>query len=1086
MAYEDLYLGDNSTTDDLVNNPWVNNYATRGLLSGVQLLSETLGKPARALFGTLAGKPKELLNLLPFSDMLGITNPNEMVGGRDLMREYGLVGPEDNWGNFAGGLALDIAADPLNWVAGPLGALTKAGTKAAKAGTLGGSVSKRIKAGEGGLFGIMDRPWYAEMLGMGKQNPVYTAGIDPFLQPQMQKVADAMESGWSKGTRFTIPGTGFSPLAWMRSAFEPGAANVTGHPVLVDVFGDTNQATYKKLAGDAADRMGDADIYGLQADAINKLADLGLDNEKAGQLLRRATQSQVENKALEFIQDWASPQQFAVAREFAEAVAPRVKGIADPARDASVAAGRNVGDVTLDKWQMDYFPRAKADSGNKVSTHATPRNENISYLPGGGAMADAMYTDDLYVGVKHTSHLLPANKKTADDLIVEGIQKWAPVIKSKAIDRLQKMFPGNAKDIPKDLRLLTTDHGAADLAAKIVKDAAESSPEVIRAGQFYRSDVAGELADHGRQMARSTAPAMSAIETLAREGTDYQKLISGQPSAENVYTLREAMNEIGLSGLNKQGLANDQSLQTLATRLGVNVDDLSKLGVKGDLVQALKKEINPLPPGEKSGWAKFVDAFRYGVTIPWPANIVRNWTSTISDQGLSGTGAFKNLGKAQDFLRGNLRASDPLEFRKWEATYQKAIEHGVVGTDQVHALLGEGFDKTGNVAMNTKPAQPGKTLMQSAKEWLRSIVSEDAGRVNGVVPLRELAAGSSMNPSMKKAAEYAGHVVDPVRRYMGTMEQAHHFQNEVTRLQQFANLMDEGYSARAAADRVKINQRDYLEGSTPFVQNKLRNFVPFANFSVQNLRAQADMLSRQPGRYSTLMNILNSGREGGGFVPGYASSGASIELPGAEPGQKRYLSSLGLTQEDEMMSGLASLMALRPEEGVRKIVSGMNPALKIPFEMATGTQVFSGRRLDDLKPSTAASVATLGMNPSAARFLTQLASGTPAARVFSTMDRIADYEKRGVGNLALNLLTGTRTVDVDQEMASQIAARDSITKLLNASDQYKLRDQLVVEPKWKGREKEMPESIRQLWGQYQLLQQAAKKAVQERQAAGLR
>lgn len=166
-------------------------------------------------------------------------------------------------------------------------------------------------------------------------------------------------------------------------------------------------------------------------------------------------------------------------------------------------------------------------------------------------------------------------------------------------------------------------------------------------------------------------------------------------------------------------------------------------------------------------------------------------------------------------------------------------------------------------------------------------------------------------------------------------------------------------------------------------------------------------------------------------------------------------------------------------------MSGMNPALKIPFEMATGTQVFSGRRLDDLKPSTAATVATLGMNPGAARFLSELASGTPMARVFSTVDRLADYERRGIGNLALNLLTGTRTVDVDQEMASQIAARDAITKLLNASDQYKLREQLVVEPKWKGREEEMPESIRQMWMQYQMLQQAAKKAVQEKKAAGM-
>lgn len=1077
MAYEDLYNSDNSTTDDLVNNPWINNFATRGMLSGVQYLSQTLGKPARALFGTLAGKPSELLNLVPFSDTLGITDPNEAVGGRELGRQYGLFSQEDNWGNFLGGLALDVALDPLNFIRGPLGALTKAGEAAAKSGKgLGGSIAKRIAADQGGLFSVMNRPWYAELFGMGKQQPVYTAGIDPFMKPQMEAVAKGLETGWSKATRATVPGTNFSPLAWMRSAFEPGAANVTGHPVVTDVFGEVNRPTYNKLVGDAAEAVGKSDIHGIQADYLNRLADTGLDNAQAAQLLHRAATSRRELGELKFIQDWATPQQYAVAREFAEKVDPLIGGIADPVRAKALDVGYNIGDTSMQGWKFPYLPRAKSESGNKLTTHVMARNEDLALLPGGGAMAEAMMMDDLFSGI-NKSLALKTQGIDPDVYIQQGIQKWAPVIKSEATDRLQKMYPTTATNIPKALKRLTTNKGAAELASRVVRQAADLPLDMAAKGQFYRPDLATDIIDYTRAISKSTALRASAIETLAREAGDYQKMISKNPTTEGVHSLTEALKQIDILG----GKA------TLANRLGIPEDELAKFGVTDDLVKALNAEVNPLPPTAKSGWASAVDAFRYGVTIPWPANLVRNWASTIMDQGISGTGATRNLISAQDFLRGNMTPEKYglADIGNMQSAYQKAIEHGVVGTDQVHALLGEGFDRIGNAAVNVKPAQPGKSVFQSLKDWARPIVSEEAGRNVGVKPLKELAAESSMNPTMKKAAEYLGVVVDPFRRQMGVMEQAHHFQNEATRLQQFANLLDEGYSARAAAQRVKINQRDFLEGSTPFVQNQLRNFIPFANFSVQNLRSQADMLSRQPGRYSTLINILNSGRESGGFIPGYASSGASIELPWAEPGQKRYLSSLGLTQEDEMMSGIASLLALRPEEGIRKIVSGVNPALKVPFEIATGTQVFSGRRLDDLKPSTAATVATLGLNPSAARFLSELASGTPMARVFSTVDRLADYEKRGIGNLLLNLTTGTRTVDVDQEMASQIAARDAITKLLNASDQYKLREQLVVEPKWKGREEEMPEAIRQMWVQYQMLQQAAKKAVQEKKAAGM-
>lgn len=1401
----------------LLDNPLINNFATRGLLSGVQWLGETLGKPQAALFGAAKGDFAQLANLIPFSDTLGITNtgdPNkgltsERVGGRDLLRHYGMVDQEDNYGNFAGGLALDLLADPLAFVRGPLGALTKAGEAAQKAGKLGRTISKRMTAAtpEGGLFSITNKPWYAEMLGMGKPENVYVAGVDPFMKGPAQAVAKGMESGWNKATEAVVPGTNFSPLAWMRSALEPGAANISGHPKAVRTFGEHNTPRYNELVDAGAEAVGQTDILGKQANYFNKSSDLGTDSTKAAHLSSQMTHVYHELDRTD-VPAWVRSasgvptDQIDLAKSYAKEASDAANVITRTPREEALKVGYEVGDTSKSAWQHPYFPRGQAATGNKTGMHAHARDADFTLAPGGKAMIEEIMIGPAS-GAKHITGL------DADAAMKAEVAYWTPHVQQEAMDRLNKIHPATSQNVPEELTKLTTPQGAAEWAAKMVSHAADLSPDVAKRGYYYRPDVGGELNSYAKNIAKPTAVASSAIQTLKEHAQDFTKMAGNNPTTYGNVRLDDAMKDIGI-GTGKAELAK---------RMGVTEAELANYGVGDDLVQALKKEANPLPTREKSGWSKMVDAFRYGVTIPWPANLVRNWTSTLVDQGMAGTGATKGLAGASKIIRGAM--TDPAEFSKWQPIMQKAIEHGVIGTDQVKALLGEGFDRAGNVAINVKPAQVEKTIFESLKDFAKPITSVEEGRKVGVEPLKELVAQSAMNPTLKKAAGILGNAIDPVRRYAGTMETAHHFQNEVTRLQQFANLIDDGYSPAAAAKRVKVNQRDYIEGSTPFVRDTLKNAIPFANFcmppdheiltrdgwktydqltigeevmaydistevlkwqpllavnvfdydgemlsmkrkgglefqftpehmwpvrvddrevvrpygtyrysgyrafvkgsdlgwdhsiptagnfvgdgqsilsprhaailgwvvtdghhrwrrnhcemvvyqhpkkflttiqdllgtssrqphpdtgvvctpvsnadvkeitnhfrsksdlckivarlsreaaeamwqamfeaegttnfrngrqqfsqnsevnpdvldafqllclmternmairaseekkeytsiidgrevtstsgtsyyiktvkwmrfqgskaihrgwykgkiwcptvkwgtwlvrrnghvvitgnSLGNLKAQGDMLSRNTGRYSALMTLLNSGRGSGGFVPGYASSGAAIPLPGAEDGQQRFLGSLGLTQEDEMMSALASLAGFRGREAVRKFASGSNPALKVPFEIATGTQVFSGRKLDDLNPSSIATLLTLGQSPDAARMLSSVASGTPAARVFSTVDRLADMEKKGPIATLLNLSTGLRDVTVDTKAAAQIAARDQITKMLNATDAYKLREQLVVDPKWKESGQEMPPEIAELFRQYELLQQAGKAAVKERQAAG--
>jgi hypothetical protein len=123
---------------------------------GLKQAGNVLDNPGAAIRGALAGKPSELarLPLGNWSDVLGVTSPQNRTSGRDLLRSYGAVGEEDNWGNFAGGMAADMATNPLTYVTGPLakgiskgaGAASKGFNPALRAARKELAMAKRIDA----------------------------------------------------------------------------------------------------------------------------------------------------------------------------------------------------------------------------------------------------------------------------------------------------------------------------------------------------------------------------------------------------------------------------------------------------------------------------------------------------------------------------------------------------------------------------------------------------------------------------------------------------------------------------------------------------------------------------------------------------------------------------------------------------------------------------------------------------------------------------------------------------------------------------------------------------------------------------
>jgi hypothetical protein len=101
-----------------------------GFLSDLFWGLDTTGAVAR---GTLAGaKEGDWTRGLREA----FASDEDRTAGRELLREYGVAGDEDNWGNFFGGLVAEIVVDPLALLSGPAKALTRAGRAADAAGLL--------------------------------------------------------------------------------------------------------------------------------------------------------------------------------------------------------------------------------------------------------------------------------------------------------------------------------------------------------------------------------------------------------------------------------------------------------------------------------------------------------------------------------------------------------------------------------------------------------------------------------------------------------------------------------------------------------------------------------------------------------------------------------------------------------------------------------------------------------------------------------------------------------------------------------------------------------------------------------------
>lgn len=255
---------------------------------------------------------------------------------------------------------------------------------------------------------------------------------------------------------------------------------------------------------------------------------------------------------------------------------------------------------------------------------------------------------------------------------------------------------------------------------------------------------------------------------------------------------------------------------------------------------------------------------------------------------------------------------------------------------------------------------------------------------------------------------------------------------------EYNGLVRQGYSPEMAGNLIEKYHFDYAH-LTPGEKAIGRRAMPFYTYTRKNLPLQVETMLSHPSTFATPFKPTMVDREKQEYVPDYLSNGFVAPLGPEVNGTRRYLTSLGLPQEEATKE--LRLWNGRPD--VRGTAMGLaanlNPLVKGPLEQLVGKQFFSGRNLSDLRPSSSVQGLSrmLSLPDEAAQPLTQWISNTPATRFLTTADKLLDTRGLASGGrkpgwaTGLNLLTGARISDVDLNKQRFLEERNALQTMLS-------------------------------------------------------
>lgn len=185
------------------------------------------------------------------------------------------------------------------------------------------------------------------------------------------------------------------------------------------------------------------------------------------------------------------------------------------------------------------------------------------------------------------------------------------------------------------------------------------------------------------------------------------------------------------------------------------------------------------------------------------------------------------------------------------------------------------------------------------------------------------------------------------RKVGGTIE-------DQAKLVGFITSLAQGATAKEAASRVRKAVFDYGR-LTDFERSVMRRLIPFYSFMRFNAESQVRSILKTPGRTAGQIDFVKNVGQAFGEplteedlegIPPYALSGLGIKWGKDKDGKDRFITGFGLPVEAflESFSGEGNIMV----DMFRDTLNKLNPAVKMPTELATGQDFFRERAISEI------------------------------------------------------------------------------------------------------------------------------------------
>ena len=624
----------------------------------------------------------------------------------------------------------------------------------------------------------------------------------------------------------------------------------------------------------------------------------------------------------------------------------------------------------------------------------------------------------------------------------------APTVKPAEVVKPSLDIP--EPQYPKDL----TDAAIKRDSNKLAKFLAKLPQEQVEQGRgFYRNDVIGGMTQYTDNAATMAGRGKAALTVLAEQVVP-EKVVKQNPG--NYVNLADALKETGLTGIKKEStVAGDiyhaggkVTLVDLLSEKGItslrsngqpmfaeHVNDVLKNQyVPKDLVEKLAVDIKGPGYMQASGARQFIDdatsTIRSWLTLPWIPFHTRNMLEGFTQQGITGGLGKESVADAAMYLAGAVK--DTAKKAELDKLANEAFNLKAAFRHQATEMIGSSV--LGKEAKTLKPwvTQGDGTIMGATREWLE-----------GFKPANVAKRGekyATLNPEKSAIIQQAAKV-----------SQAG---DDLQRFSQYIGLRRQGMAPDVAAKMVTDAHLDYTK-LTPFERDIARPLIPFYSFSRRSLERMAGQMSN-PGPLSSLARAVTSSSE---YVPGFVGAGV-FPIPGGEDGKQRYMSGFSMPFEDELFSSLVSLASGNLRDAARRGAQTLNPLAKLPITLATNTDLYSGRSLDDMKPTGLAAL----FPGTSGNVISQMVSATPLGRLANTVNSVASGRDQ---NILLKMLTGIRTTDVDSELALQDAAKAGLSKVIKRTGMVSASESLYPRQEYRGENE--PESLKALLDSMQQL-----------------